>query len=569
MSSDETLTGQTTGQDAASQASEGESPTTAAAQPTEASAQETPATEVSGQEVASAADAENQDTVEGTAAEPTPPDDSATAQDGDESRKVELKPSGGVALRAVGTVPAELPRDGSGEGGDDESAAGVSDVDMQQAADEIARAARDAGAGEVAIPNMADVDLGDLEAEINAAMQTDDATSAVSESDVSQQELPSEGTRLHGIIQSVHGDDVFVDLGVRLPGVLQMRQFEGTDPPEIGNKVQVVVRKVNEDEGLIGVTLPTGKQRLGGNWDAVEKGQIVDCTVSKTNKGGLEVMVGTLRAFLPAGQIDLQYVENLDQYIGQKLTVKITEANSRKRNLVVSRRNLLLEERREKEGEFWESISEGVEFTGRVKTLKDYGAFVDLGGADGFLHIGQIAWTHIKHPNEVLSEGQEIDVKVIKLEKEKKRVGLTMKGLQPNPWDLASEKYSPESVVTGTVTRTMDFGAFVELEPGVEGLVHISELDWKRVRKVTDVVREGQEVSAKVLEFDSNRRRISLSLKALSTDPDQVENERLDKEAEEQATELAKRKPRADLRGGIGSPKSGGGLFGNPTDFGG
>jgi small subunit ribosomal protein S1 len=519
-----------------------EAATAETAQPVAAPAEEQPA-------VAETPAAE--EPAEATATEESAPtaDAPASAEASAESRKLALNPSGEKDGRAVGSVI---------NSGDE-----ISDQDIAYAAAAIAAVTSDTAApSEVEIPK--DVDLGDLESEIEAAMQNEAAT--VDPSDPSQQELPHQGARIQGVIQSVHGDDVFVDLGVRIPGILQVRQFEGTEGPEVGQQIQVVVRKVDENEGLITVNLPSGKQK-GGNWDSLESGQVVDCMVNKTNKGGLEITVGSTRGFLPAGQVDLKYVDNLESYVGQKLTVKITEANPKKRNLVVSRRALLLEERREVAKDFWEHIEEGSEFTGTVKTIKDYGVFVDLGGADGFLHIGQISWTHIKHPNEVLSEGQQIEVKVSKLEKDKKRIGLTMKGLTQNPWEIAAERYTPESTVTGKVTRTTDFGAFVELEPGIEGLIHISELDWKRVRRASDVVTEGSEISAKVLEFDGNRRRISLSLKALTEDPHKAEEEALDKAADEEAAKLAKRRPRNDLKGGIGSPAAGGGLFGNPNDF--
>lgn len=527
------------------EAAPAEAVTADAAQPAAAPAEEQPAAAEEAAAEAAPVEASSGDSKEAAAEEAAESTDEASA----ESRKLALNPSGEKDGVAVGSVI---------NSGDD-----LSDQDVAYAAAALAAVATDSAApSEVEIPK--DVDLGDLESEIEAAMQNDAAT--VDPSDPSQQELPSQGARVQGVIQSVHGDDVFVDLGVRIPGVLQVRQFEGTEPPEVGKQIQVVVRKVDENEGLITVNLPSGKQK-GGNWDSLESGQVVDCMVNKTNKGGLEITVGSTRGFLPAGQIDLRYVENLEEYVGKKLTVKITEANPKKRNLVVSRRQLLLEERREAAKDFWENIEEGAEFTGTVKTIKDYGAFVDLGGADGFLHIGQISWTHIKHPNEVLSEGQQIEVKVSKLEREKKRIGLTMKGLTQNPWDVAAERYTPDSTITGTVTRTTDFGAFVELEPGIEGLIHISELDWKRVRRASDVVTEGSEVTAKVLDFDGNRRRISLSLKALTEDPRKAEEEALDKAAEEEAAKLAKRRPRNDLKGGIGSPTAGGGLFGNPNDF--
>ena len=474
-------------------------------------------------------------------------------------RKVQLNPTGGQELKAAGTI-ANTATDGEA----------VTDEEMALAtANLAARQQADRNAEPVEIPDAKEVELGDLDAEIEAAMVGDSqqaavAAAAAEAAGTPQVDLPEEGTRIDGIVQSVHGDDVFFDLGFRIPGIAQLRQFEGTEAPEAGKKIRVVVRKVNEAEGLIEVNLPGGKQRLGGNWEAVEVGQIVDCLVNKTNKGGLEVSIGSMRAFLPAGQVDLAYVESLEPFVGQKLQVKIIEANQKKRNLVVSRRALLVEERKGLEKEFWETIEEGEEFTGRVKTIKDYGAFIDLGGADGFLHIGQIAWTHIKHPNEVLSEGQEVTVKVAKVEKDKKKISLSMKELTQNPWVLAADKYAAESTVQGKVTRATDFGAFVELEPGIEGLVHISEIDHKRVNKVTDVVRVGQEVTAKVLEFDGNKKRVSLSLKALSEDP-RIAAEAAS-EADFQAAQ-ANRKPREDLRGGIGSPSGGGGMFGNPTDF--
>lgn len=528
---------------------------------------ETPVTEVATETAASETEGETPAAIEAvaeapvepaaapaeapTVAEPdTPAETSAAAEP--VAKKVQLKPTGGDDLKAVPTQ-------------DDISAAAAEMVVSPdgEVVQQVAGTPKDA-AIPVEIPP--EPELGDIEAEIAAAMNTETETAAKVENDPLSNELPDTGSRKEGIVQSIHGDDVFVDLGCRLPGLLQLRQFEGQPAPEVGKKINVTVSKVDENEGLITVNLRGGRARPGGNWDEVEKDQIVSCMVSGSNKGGLEVKVGSLRGFLPAGQVDLQYVESLDSYIGQKLEVKITEVNPQKRNLVVSRRALLIEARKEMEAEFWEGLEADQEFEGKVKTLKDYGAFVDLGGADGFLHIGQISWTHIKHPSEVLSVGQEINVKILKIDAEKRKISLTMKGMLPNPWDSASNRYTPETVITGPVTKVTDFGAFIELEPGIEGLVHISELDYKRVRKVTDVVRVGQEVSAKVLEFDQNRKRVSLSIKQLKEDP---------RIAEEAATEeeLAKlnanRIPREKLKGGIGKPAAGsGGLFGNPGDFG-
>ena len=534
---------------------------------TEEATSETPVTEVATETAASETEGETPAAIEAvaeaavepaaapaeapTVAEPDAPAETSAAAE-PVAKKVQLKPTGGDDLKAVPTQ-------------DDISAAAAEMVVSQdgEVVQQVAGTPKDA-AIPVEIPP--EPELGDIEAEIAAAMNTETETAAKVENDPLSNELPDTGSRKEGIVQSIHGDDVFVDLGCRLPGLLQLRQFEGQPAPEVGKKINVTVSKVDENEGLITVNLRGGRARPGGNWDEVEKDQIVSCMVSGSNKGGLEVKVGSLRGFLPAGQVDLQYVESLDSYIGQKLEVKITEVNPQKRNLVVSRRALLIEARKEMEAEFWEGLEADQEFEGKVKTLKDYGAFVDLGGADGFLHIGQISWTHIKHPSEVLSVGQEINVKILKIDAEKRKISLTMKGMLPNPWDSASNRYTPETVITGPVTKVTDFGAFIELEPGIEGLVHISELDYKRVRKVTDVVRVGQEVSAKVLEFDQNRKRVSLSIKQLKEDP---------RIAEEAATEeeLAKlnanRIPREKLKGGIGKPAAGsGGLFGNPGDFG-
>lgn len=534
---------------------------------TEEVTSETPVTEVATETAASETEGETPAAIEAvaeaavepaaapaeapTVAEPDAPAETSAAAE-PVAKKVQLKPTGGDDLKAVPTQ-------------DDISAAAAEMVVSPdgEVVQQVAGTPKDA-AIPVEIPP--EPELGDIEAEIAAAMNTETETAAKVENDPLSNELPDTGSRKEGIVQSIHGDDVFVDLGCRLPGLLQLRQFEGQPAPEVGKKINVTVSKVDENEGLITVNLRGGRARPGGNWDEVEKDQIVSCMVSGSNKGGLEVKVGSLRGFLPAGQVDLQYVESLDSYIGQKLEVKITEVNPQKRNLVVSRRALLIEARKEMEAEFWEGLEADQEFEGKVKTLKDYGAFVDLGGADGFLHIGQISWTHIKHPSEVLSVGQEINVKILKIDAEKRKISLTMKGMLPNPWDSASNRYTPETVITGPVTKVTDFGAFIELEPGIEGLVHISELDYKRVRKVTDVVRVGQEVSAKVLEFDQNRKRVSLSIKQLKEDP---------RIAEEAATEeeLAKlnanRIPREKLKGGIGKPAAGsGGLFGNPGDFG-
>lgn len=415
----------------------------------------------------------------------------------------------------------------------------------------------------------------DLEQELEAAMagqmtspttppagaQTPTPQSAVSDVPESEDQLEA-GTKLKAKVQSVTADDVFCEVGFRSPGVLPARQFPQGKQPRVGEEFLVVVEKYDPENSVILVNLPKATRRAKGNWEELTVGQVVDCMVTKVNKGGLEVNIGPLRAFLPASQVDLGFSPALETFVGKKLTVQITEVNPAKRNLVVSRRVILIEERKELAVNFWQQVEVGQQYTGTVKTIKDYGAFVDLGGADGFLHIGEMSWTRVKHPSEVLQEGVQVEVVVLSLDREKQKIGLGMRQLAHNPWAGVEDRYPTGKNVTGRVTRVSDFGAFVELETGVEGLIHISELDHQRVRKVTDVVNVGQEIEMQVLEVLVDRQRISLSLKALKQKPEKPKDEDM---APSQGQQY-ERKRKEPLRGGT-SKDGGGGLFGNPGDF--
>ena len=421
----------------------------------------------------------------------------------------------------------------------------------------------------VAIPRDQNLD-DELAAEIEAAMSsgelggtTPDVTPGVETAPgESAEEGLEAGKHLTGKIQSIRGDDVFLDLGLRSPGILQKRQFVSGKRPEVGQMIEVIVDRVEAEDGLIVVNLPKGMRKVSANWDLVQKGQVVDAMVTKTNKGGLEVNVGSLRAFLPASQVEMGFSSDLEPYVGQKLRCIVTEVNPKKRNLVVSRRAYLQIERKDAEEQLWKTLEVGQTFPGRVKTIKDYGVFVDIGGVDGFLHIGEISWTRVRHPKDILQEGQQIEVKVIALDAEKKKISLGMRQLTQDPWKAAADKYATGTTVSGKVTRVADFGGFVELEPGIEGLVHVSELDHKHVKRVGDVLKPGQTVEAQVLEVDSDRKRISLSLKALKEKPPEIKDEDL----APSGNEPYQRKHRGPLKGGTSS-NSGGGLFGNPRDF--
>ena len=366
------------------------------------------------------------------------------------------------------------------------------------------------------------------------------------------------GSQLKGTVQQIHGDDVFIEAGVRSAVVVPLRQFAENKQPSVGDELTVIIDSIDTD-GLYRARIPQGRHKSGGNWDTLAVGQVVDCMVTATNKGGLQVTVSSLKGFMPASQIDLGYVSDLQVYVGQKLTAQITEVNKKKRNLVLSRRILLQAERMSEQGDFWSSLEVGQDHEGIVKTIKDYGVFINLGPMDGFLHIGEIAWSRINHPSEVVAEGQTVPVRILKLDSDRQRISLGMKQLLKNPWFTAVERYLPEQVVPGKVTRLADFGAFVELEPGIEGLVHISELAWRRVGSVSEVLSVGESRDFQVIEVDPKRKRISLSVKALENRPESP--------MPEDVSPAPSRTPSPDLRGGTSEEKGGSGLFGNPSDF--
>ncbi len=415
-------------------------------------------------------------------------------------------------------------------------------------------------AGPVEIPRDADIDT-DIEQQLAAAMGGEQIPANLAAP--KDESTLGPGDKLKGTVQSVHAEHVIVDLGYRSSGFLNLSQFPEDKRPQVGDSLDLVIEKVDAAEGLIHLNRMSGPRKLSGNWDAVAVGMTVECLVTKTNKGGLDVTVSGLRAFMPASQVDLGFHKELDSFVGQKLECKITDVKPEKRNLIVSRRALLIEQRQENEAVAWSRLEVGQEVAGTVKTLKDYGAFIDLGGVDGLLHVAEITWSRIRHPSDVLQEGQQIQVKILGLDAEKKKITLGMKQLVHNPWDHVETKYAKDAVVEGKVTKLADFGAFVELEDQVEGMIHISELDHKRVGRVGDVLQEGQEVTVKVLEVNKNKKRISLSLKALIEKPQMAEKP---VETEPASPAPAPRRSPANLKGGTSSG-SGRGLFGNPGDF--
>jgi small subunit ribosomal protein S1 len=367
-------------------------------------------------------------------------------------------------------------------------------------------------------------------------------------------------TRLRGRIVSMHRDSIFVDVGRQHQGIVPLRQF--AEPPVVGSELEVVVTRFDADEGLYTLSVPGGTVSIG-DWSQVSEGLVVEARLTGHNKGGIECDVNQLRGFIPASQVALYRVEDLSQFVGEKWECVVTEAKPEKRNLVLSRRAYLEREKEASREQMLAELAVGQTREGVVRSLQPFGAFVDLGGVDGLLHVSQISWTRVNHPSEVLQVGQRLQVRILKIDPETHKIALGCKDLQDNPWTQATSKFPVRSTVHGRVTKLMDFGAFVEIEPGVEGLVHISELDHKRVFRVGDVLSVGQEVDAQVLSVDVENRRISLSIKNLKNRPEPVKAVEPDVEVptETPAQRAAREKAYAQLKGGRSKP-SGGEQFG-------
>jgi small subunit ribosomal protein S1 len=352
-----------------------------------------------------------------------------------------------------------------------------------------------------------------------------------------------------GKVLAIHGPDVFVDVpGGRSQGVIPLLQFpEGA--PAIGSEVDVHIEGYDPANGLL--LLARRGAAIEADWSSVTEGMIVEARVTATNKGGLAVDVNGIRGFMPISQIDLYRVEDAEQFVNQRLRCLVTEVNKEERNLVVSRRELLEKEREENREKLWAELAEGQVREGVVRSVREFGAFVDLGGVDGLLHISEMSWTRVQDPTTIVQPGQTLKVVVLKLDREHRKVGLGLKQLTASPWDTADTNYPIGTLARGKVTRLMEFGAFVELEPGVEGLVHISELAPQRVRRPADVVQPGQEVQVAVLGIDKAQRRMSLSLKAAAAA--QAEEQATEEDEEEAPSEVKPPRPRTTpLRGGLG-----------------
>lgn len=335
---------------------------------------------------------------------------------------------------------------------------------------------------------------------------------------------PAEGELLEGRVLKVTAKDVIIDFGYKSEGLVPIEQFTGPHGEvevKAGDIVDVMVDHGERPEGY--VLLSHEKAARLRVWDTLEKAfneqLIVSGRVLGRVKGGLSVDVGT-KAFMPGSQVDVRPVHNLDTFIGQDIPVKIIKLNRRRGNVVVSRKLAVEQETTERKSSTLEHLQEGAVVTGIIKNLTEYGAFVDLGGIDGLLHVTDMSYGRVGHPQEVVHVGDEVTVKVLKFDRQKERVSLGLKQLEPDPWEAVAERYAVNSRVIGRVVNVTDYGAFVELEPGVEGLIHVSEMTWsRRMKHPSKVVRPGDQVEAVVLEVHPKERRISLGLKQLEPNP--------------------------------------------------
>ncbi|HVY27218.1 MAG TPA: 30S ribosomal protein S1 [Polyangiaceae bacterium] len=339
-------------------------------------------------------------------------------------------------------------------------------------------------------------------------------------------QMGGEGEIVSGLVVQVNRDTVVVDIGGKSEGVISKSEFVdavGAINVKAGDRVDVFIESRESDDGLI--SLSKEKADKMKVWDeisaACERDEIIEGTISQRVKGGLSVTIrGGVKAFLPGSQVDLRPIRNLEKLIGQTYQFKVIKFNKKRGNIVLSRRVLLERERDELKTKTLQTLEEGMVVTGTIKNLTEYGAFVDLGGIDGLLHITDMSWGRVNHPGEVFKVGDEVTVKVLKYNAETERVSLGLKQTQEDPWNHVEEAYPLGKRVRGKVMSLTDYGAFVELEAGVEGLIHVSEMSWtKKVKHPSKLMEIGNEIECQVLEVDARAKRISLGLKQLEPDP--------------------------------------------------
>ncbi|HPA16377.1 MAG TPA: 30S ribosomal protein S1 [Verrucomicrobiae bacterium] len=331
----------------------------------------------------------------------------------------------------------------------------------------------------------------------------------------------SEGAIVKGKIIDVRDKEVVIDIGYKSEGSISISEFPDPDTVHVGDEVEVMIERLEDDQGSVVISKEKADQKQ--NWQRIVRiqaeGGVVEGKVRAIVKGGLMVNVGC-DGFLPASQIDIIPPKNLGQFLGQTITVKIVKLNEDRKNIVLSRREIIEEERSRKRSELLSRIQKGDTIRGTVKNITDFGAFIDLDGLDGLLHITDMSWNRLGHPSEMVKVGEELEVLILDIDFEKERVSLGLKQKTENPWEKIAERIPVGTRLKGKVTNLLPYGAFVEIEAGVEGLIHVSELSWtKRVARPSDVLKQGQEVEVAVLNVNPTDQKISLSLRALEPNP--------------------------------------------------
>jgi len=335
-----------------------------------------------------------------------------------------------------------------------------------------------------------------------------------------------EGSIVKGTILEIRNREFLVDIGYKSEGVIPASEFDEPDQVEVGDEVEVLLERLENDEGMVVLSKEKAAQRQ--NWEkivGVFKGDgLIKGKVRSVVKGGLMVNVG-VEAFLPASQIDIVPPKDLQQFVNNTYDFKIVKINEDRKNVVLSRREIIEQERSDKRQTFLSGVNIGDKIVGTVKNITDFGAFVDLDGIDGLLHVTDMSWARLNHPAEILKVGQQLTVQVLDINKDKERVSLGLKQMQSNPWDKIEERFPVGQKVSGKVTNLMPYGAFVQIEDGVEGLIHVSELSWtKRIARPSDVLTLGQEVEAMVLGVNKDEQKISLGVRQLEPNPwDEIE----------------------------------------------
>lgn len=352
-----------------------------------------------------------------------------------------------------------------------------------------------------------------LEAEIEAALGDMSVEDMLDFADRPASSVRAEREFKRGRVVNVYKDQVFVEFGPKSQGMCPLAQFD--EPPAAGQEMEFVVERFDKNEGMLILSREGAVQKAA--WESLEEGQSIEARCTGVNKGGLEMEVANHKAFMPAGQVDLRHIEDLSVFIGEKMPCEILELDKKRGRIILSRRSHMEAERAHLRDKLLDELQEGDTAQAVIRSIQPFGAFADLGGVDGLIHISDLSYQRVKHPSEVVKEGQQVEVKILKIDRDADpvRIGLGLKQTMQDPYESKAGELAEGSEATGRVTKLMPFGAFVELAPGVEGLIHISELSHERVAKVSSVVQEGEIVTVKVLAVDHAQRRISLSLKAM------------------------------------------------------